>query len=138
MERRALTGLGDPVALIIRSIAIKATETAEAAVLHLVPTTGSARDLFDGGFGILVITPVSASSAPTAAILVALFDLTPSEARVARAIAEGSSLEQIATRYAVSVATVRTQTKSVFQKTGTHRQAELAALLAGHPKIPLR
>jgi DNA-binding CsgD family transcriptional regulator len=38
----------------------------------------------------------------------------------------------------VSVETVRTQTESVFQKTGTHRQAELTALLAGLPKIPLR
>ncbi len=49
-----------------------------------------------------------------------------------------SGFEKIATRYAVSVATVRTQTKPVFQKTGTHRQAELAAPLAGLPKIPLR
>jgi len=42
---------------------------------------------------------IAASSAPTTAIPGALFDLTPSEARVGSAIA---------TRYAVSLATVRT------------------------------
>lgn len=136
--RRAIIGLADPAGPTIRSIAIKSTDTSEAAVVHLVPTTGSARDLFGGAFGILVITPVATSSAPNAAILGALFDLTPSEARVANAISDGSSLEQIAALHAVSVATVRTQLKSVFQKTGTHRQGELAALLAGLPRIPVR
>ncbi len=135
--RQALTELGDPVTLTVRSIAIKATATTDAAVVHLVPTTGSARELFGGAFGILVITPVSSSRAPAAAILQALFDLTPSEARVAGAIAEGLSLDQIASRHAVSIETVRAQTKAVLAKTGTHRQAQLAALLAGRPKIPL-
>jgi DNA-binding CsgD family transcriptional regulator len=136
--RQALRELGDPVALPVRSIAIKATQTTNAAVVHIVPTTGFARDLFGGAFGILVITPVSSSSAPATAILAALFDLTPSEARVASAIAEGLSLDQIASRHAVSVETVRAQTKAVFAKTGTNRQAQLAALLAGYPKIAIR
>jgi DNA-binding CsgD family transcriptional regulator len=136
--RQALGELGDPVALAVRSIAIKATQTTDAAVVHIVPTTGFARDLFGGAFGILVITPVSSSSGSATAILQALFDLTPSEARVASAITEGLSLDQIASRHAVSIETVRAQTKAVFAKTGTNRQAQLAALLAGHPKIPIR
>jgi hypothetical protein len=45
---------------------------------------------------------------------------------------------QIATRFAVSVASTRTQTKSVFQKTGAHRPVERAAPLAGFPQTLLR
>ena len=135
--RRAISELRDPVAPSVRSIPIKATATTDAAVVHLVPATGRARDLFDGAFGILVITPVTGPSAPAAGILQALFDLTPSEVRVAKGIAEGLSLEQMAARHLVTIDTVRAQAKAVFAKTGTNRQAQVAALLVGLPRMPI-
>ncbi len=135
--RRAFRELDDPVAPSVRSIPIRASATPEAAVVHVVPATGRARDLFDGALGILVITPVSGSSAPGTKILQALFDLTPSEARVAEGIAEGVSLDQMAARHSVTIDTVRAQAKAVFAKTGTHRQAQVAALLVGLLKMPL-
>jgi DNA-binding CsgD family transcriptional regulator len=135
--RRAVSELRDPVAPSVRSIPIKATATTDAAVAHVVPATGRARDLFNGAFGVLVITPVSASSAPAAGILQALFDLTPSEVRVAQGIAEGLSLDQMAARHSVTIETVRAQAKAVFAKTGTNRQAQVAALLVGLPKMPV-
>ena len=67
---------------------------------------------------------------PTAEVLQGLFDLTPAEARVARAIAERRTVEAIAGMLGVSRETVRTQLKSVLAKTGMARQADLAALLA--------
>ena len=134
--QRAISELRDPVAPSARSIPIKSSATTGAAVVHVVPVTGGTRDLFLGAFGILVITPVSASGSPAASILQVLFDLTPSEVRVAQAIAEGVSLDQIAARHAVAVGTIRAQSKAVFSKTGLHSQTQVAALLAGFPKLP--
>jgi hypothetical protein len=42
----------------------------------------------------------------------------------------GLSLQEIADARGLSVATVRSHTKAVLAKTGTHRQAELVGLLA--------
>ena len=135
--RQAISELDEHVAPSVRSIPIKASGATDAAVVHVVPVAGRARDLFDGGFGILVITPVSGSSTPGAMILQALYDLTPSEVKVAKGIAEGVSLDQLAARHSVTIDTVRAQAKAVFAKTGTHRQSQVAALLVGLPKIPL-
>jgi len=64
-----------------------------------------------------------------------LFDLTPAEARVAAAIAEGSDLKTLSERLCLSVETVRAQLKSVFRKTGTRRQNELAARILLSPAL---
>jgi DNA-binding CsgD family transcriptional regulator len=69
-------------------------------------------------------------------MLHSLFDLTPSETRVARGLAEGLQPSQIAARHCVTAETIRAQIKAIFLKTGTHRQAELTALLASIPKPP--
>lgn len=61
--------------------------------------------------------------------LQAIFDLTPGEERVACLVAEGMSLRGIAGRLAVSLPTVKSHLQHIFQKTGTHRQAGLVALL---------
>lgn len=55
--------------------------------------------------------------------------LTPAEARLARLLAGGASLKDAAERLGVSINTVRTHLRQVFQKTGVSRQAELIRLL---------
>ena len=61
-----------------------------------------------------------------------LYDLTHAEAELVRLIAEGNSLEQVATARGVTMNTVRSQLKQVFSKTETSRQGELVHLvLAG-------
>ncbi len=67
---------------------------------------------------------------PAEALLRALFNLTPAEAKVARAIADGDSISTIAENSAVSRETVRTQLASVLSKTGTCRQTDLALRIA--------
>jgi DNA-binding CsgD family transcriptional regulator len=59
-----------------------------------------------------------------------LFDLTRTEAAVAAALAQGRSLEGIASGLGIGLATVRSHLKRILAKTGTHRQAEVVALLA--------
>lgn len=63
-----------------------------------------------------------------------LFGLTPAEAEMTARLANGESLEAIATARSICVNTVRAQLRTVFKKTGTHRQGELvcaAGRLAG-------
>jgi DNA-binding CsgD family transcriptional regulator len=56
------------------------------------------------------------------------FALSPAEARLISLLATGASLRQASQIVGVSYSTVMSQIKSCFQKTGTHRQAELVAL----------
>ncbi|WP_442756616.1 helix-turn-helix transcriptional regulator [Methylocystis sp. JAN1] len=132
----AIADISRPAAKSVRSFPAKGM-AGDPVVAHLIPATGEARDLFDGGFGVLALTPLAAPSAPGATLMQGLFDLTPAEARVASGVAEGLTPDQIATRQNVTVATIRTQMKSVFAKTGSSRQPQLAALLAAQPRIPL-
>ena len=60
-----------------------------------------------------------------------LFGLTLAEVRLALAMLDGKSLSEVADLHRVGQETVRTQIKSIFQKTGTRRQGELISLLAG-------
>ena len=53
------------------------------------------------------------------------FALSPAEARLVAHLITGASLRSCAQALGIKYETVRTYLKSVFQKTGTHRQAEL-------------
>jgi len=61
----------------------------------------------------------------TVAFLRNRFDLTPAEARLVVHLVTGTSLKSSARALGVGYETVRRQVKSVFHKTGTHRQSEL-------------
>jgi DNA-binding CsgD family transcriptional regulator/PAS domain-containing protein len=61
-------------------------------------------------------------------VLRSLFDLTATEAQITRALANGSSIAEIAADHHARPQTVRKQLKQIFAKTGTRRQAELVAL----------
>jgi len=63
----------------------------------------------------------------------ALYGLTPAESRVAENLLQGANPEDISDRYGVSLSTVRTQLRSIFDKTETRRQSELVALLLRSP-----
>lgn len=58
-----------------------------------------------------------------------MFSLTPTEARLAVAIAEGSTPAEAAGFLGISVLTARTHLKRIFHKTATTRQAELVRLV---------
>jgi DNA-binding CsgD family transcriptional regulator len=56
-----------------------------------------------------------------------LYRLTPAEVRVALLLVEGMAPKEIAVSNQVTINTVRTQIKSLLNKTGTRRQAEFVA-----------
>lgn len=57
------------------------------------------------------------------------WQFTPAECRLAHLLAQGLSLEEAASRMRIAKNTVRAQVRSMYEKTGTHRQGELVALL---------
>jgi DNA-binding CsgD family transcriptional regulator len=59
-----------------------------------------------------------------------LYGLTGAEALLALALGRGERLDAIAAERRVKLSTVRTQLLSILDKTGLHRQADLARLLA--------
>jgi DNA-binding CsgD family transcriptional regulator len=67
----------------------------------------------------------------------ARYGITAAEAKLARALSDGCSLREAAQRLGVSVHTVRSQLKQLFEKTGTNRQAALVLLLVSHPLASL-
>ncbi|MEO5807297.1 helix-turn-helix transcriptional regulator [Devosia sp.] len=120
----------------IRSIPVAMTGEMPALIIHLVPIRRSAHDIFIGSNCLMMVTPVLAPDAPLTEMLNGLFDLTPAEARLAKALASGSTKSDFAAGAGISTETVKTQLKSVFEKTGVSRQADLVRLLAS--TSPLR
>ena len=57
------------------------------------------------------------------------FGLTPAEARLALHLAAGETLRSAEAKLSMTYETARTHLKSVFQKTGTCRQAELLVVI---------
>ena len=65
----------------------------------------------------------------SAEVLASLFGCTSAEARLASALVAGKRLEEIAEEFGVKQTTITFHLQNLFQKTNTHRQAELVALL---------
>lgn len=129
----ALAGLD---ATAVRSIPIPGGHGLPALVAHVVPIRRAAHDIFTRSAALLVVTPIIPPEAPLAELLTGLFDLTSAEARIARGIASGMSVEAMAAQTGLSRETIRTQLKAVMAKTGTDRQADLALLLSSARPIP--
>ena len=66
---------------------------------------------------------------PTAAALRASFGLTHTEAAMAIEVLNGGGLKAAAARLGIAPTTARTHLTSIFDKTGTRRQAELVRIL---------
>ena len=65
------------------------------------------------------------------ALLANIFGLTAAEAGLAQELLSGDPLARVAGRLGVSENTIKTQLQSIYEKTGTHRQAQLVKLLMG-------
>ena len=65
----------------------------------------------------------------------ARYSLTAAEARLAAHLTGGETIAQLSEALGISLAAARNQLRSLFAKTGTHRQVELVALFAHIPGI---
>lgn len=82
-----------------------------------------------------LIAPLDHRRTATARQLMELFGLSAAEARLARALCNGDSLDEYAQTQGVRLPTVRTQLRSIFVKTATERQAALVRLITGIPAV---
>lgn len=124
MLRGALDALHDPGAP--KSIPL-ITSTGSPMVLHVIPVSLNARDVFQGMDAIIALVPVNFPNLPFKSLLQNLYDITHAEAKVAEGLLQGLSPKDIAASGGVSVETVRTHVKSLLAKTGSSRQAEFIA-----------
>ncbi len=87
-----------------------------------------------GAFGsqpviLMSVVHPGVTSAPDAAFVAAMFDLTPAEGRVAALLAGGQPLDRIAEALGVTINTIRVHIVHAMRKTRTHRQSDLVALV---------
>ncbi len=113
----------------MRSFPVRDNGAEAMMVAHVIPIRLSARDIFLRCAAALVLTPVTLPQAPPVELVQSLFDLTPAEARVARSLATGETVETIASAQGVSQNTIRVHVRGVLEKTGCNRQVDVVSLL---------
>lgn len=103
--------------------------------VHVVPLAADIAGIGTVGLGearaaalIVIDDPDRETDLDTTALR-ELYALTGTESEVALRLAQGDRMELIAENFSVSITTVRTHLQHIFDKTGTHRQAELVHLL---------
>ncbi|MEJ2392941.1 MAG: helix-turn-helix transcriptional regulator [Gammaproteobacteria bacterium] len=81
----------------------------------------------------VMISSVNDSARPAQELLVAIYRLTESEAKITSLLCAGLTLAEISEQLRLTLNTVKTHLKAAFQKTGTRRQAELVNLINSGP-----
>jgi DNA-binding CsgD family transcriptional regulator len=102
----------------------------EAMLLVIAPSS-CVHAHANGPVSMVLASRLRQGAVSTGAVLRQMFALTPAEARVAVAVADGLSLADVAERHAIKEETVRGQLKDVFAKLGVRRQSELARFVGG-------
>lgn len=125
----AVTGMNGSAGTA-RSIPVPANGGGAAFVIHLLPLRRAAHDIFAGADILVLATPITPSAlVPSASLLNTLFDLTPTEARLATDLASGLTLAESAARRGVTIKSARTYLERIFNKTGTHQQSQVVAMI---------
>jgi DNA-binding CsgD family transcriptional regulator/PAS domain-containing protein len=100
--------------------------------LYVLPLTGSlGRALISRPTVLLMATEHARLASASHAAICQLYGCTPSEARLARLLAEGHTLQQSASQMGITYGSARVYMKIVFEKVGVHTQAQLVARVLG-------
>jgi DNA-binding CsgD family transcriptional regulator len=123
----------DDVALGQRGIGIALEAPGESPVVaYVLPLQASPiRSAFHSGAVAVFLSTREHSRPVMGSLLATLFDLTPAEARIVPEVVRGAGAKEIANKLGVSENTVISHLKRVYQKTGTNKQTQLAALVHG-------
>jgi len=103
-------------------------------VAHLLPLTSGARRRAGATYAAVAAVFVRKAVLETPSppeIIARTYGLTPSELRVLLAVVEGGGVAKVAAALGVGETTVRFHLRRLFEKTDTHRQADLIKLVAG-------
>ncbi len=96
-------------------------------VIHALPLPIT--EAFSAARALVMIIDPEQGTEPPKMLIRRLFGLTNAQADVALRVMRGDGLKPISEELALSMATVKTHLQHVFEKTDTHRQAELVRLL---------
>lgn len=108
----------------VRSIAVRSENRLPTGILHVIPACMQAQDIIGAGGTLLILARPIGDITLNAEWLKGLYDLSPTEARIAAQLSEGKSLEKIASQTGTAKETVRTHVKHLLQKTGFARQID--------------
>lgn len=98
-------------------------------LMRRMPRLGADMRHTEAAVAVYLQEPGRAAASAKTEVVATLFGLTPTESRLAVMLADGISLQWIATELGITEQTARTYSKRVFAKTGTSRQAELVRLV---------
>jgi DNA-binding CsgD family transcriptional regulator len=97
-------------------------------VIHVLPFSPTTENVSVARALVVLVDPEQQLE-PPARLLERVYGLTNAEADVALRVLRGEGLKPICEELSLSMATVKTHLQHVFDKTDTHRQAELVRLL---------
>ena len=121
-------------AIDVKGISLPLTSRdGENYVAHILPLTSGARRRAGATYAASAVLFAYKAALNTASPLEAIarrFKLTPTELRVLLAVVEVGGVPEVATALGISVTTVKSHIASLFEKTDTHRQADLVKLIA--------
>ena len=110
----------------------------QSAVAYVLPLTdGTARGAFRPATAAVFVSAPTAASPPPHAILAALYNLTPAEARVAVTAMAGMTKPDMLHHHQISENTLKTQLSQIYKKTGTTNIGTLIKL-ASSISVPTR
>ena len=128
----ALDGVGGVIAVPRPSGALDYVVSVVRCVSELAKVVGPRAAV------LVAIADPAREALASADSLRALWQLTPTEAQFALALAAGHNIETVAIDRGVTLGTARVHLKRILAKTGTHRQSELVRLiLAGPGALPV-
>ncbi len=113
--------------LNVALLKVQRAKGAQPYVVRLVAPRGEARAL---EHCLLMIADPDEEPSPGSEIWRAMFDLTECELIIAEGLVSGRRINDIATERGVSIETVRSQTKRMFERLNVSSQAEAAARLS--------
>lgn len=97
-------------------------------VIHVLPFSAATENM-SGARALIVLVDPEQQPEPPIRFLRRVYGLTNAEADVALRVLRGDGLKPICEELSLSMATVKTHLQHIFDKTDTHRQAELVRLL---------
>lgn len=129
------SGAGD-TAVGTRGIALPLrSPDGERFVAHVLPLTAGARRLAGATYAAVAAIFVRRAAIETPSppeVIARAYGLTATELRILLAIVEVGGIPQVAETLGIRESTVKFHVRALFEKTGTHRQADLVKLVAGY------
>jgi DNA-binding CsgD family transcriptional regulator/PAS domain-containing protein len=119
------------LALGRRGVGVPLLAQLEATYAYILPLLGvGTRRVSNQPLVAIFLSTRKGRALPEDAILMTLFDLTPSEARIMSRIADGESAVTLKDELGISTNTMKTHLGRIFAKTGCGRQADLVKLMS--------